>query len=187
MPKASGIMISATRNGDQPSAAGQRHQDRTKQHDHVAMGDIDEAHDAERERQAQREQRIEAADQDALDDEVEGTSRHHRSRPEIMLHDPTRGWRRPAARQRHLAFEQAIEAVGDRERTGNVLLDHDDTATPRSRPGDDLVELVDNSGASPRLISSQSRRRGLASSARPSATICCWPPDSSRARCRAAR
>ena len=33
-------------------------------------------------------------------------------------------------------------------------------------------------GARPRLISSQSSSRGLDISARPMATICCWPPDS---------
>ncbi len=51
--------------------AGQRQDDEREQHDHVAVRDVDEAHDAERQRQAEREQRIEAADQHALDEEVE--------------------------------------------------------------------------------------------------------------------
>ncbi len=41
------------------------------EHDHVAMGDIDEPHDPEDQRQSGREQRVEAADQHALNDRVQ--------------------------------------------------------------------------------------------------------------------
>ena len=51
--------------------AGQRQDDEREQDDHIAVGDVDEAHDAERQRQAEREQRVEPADQHALDEEVE--------------------------------------------------------------------------------------------------------------------
>ena len=67
-------------NGDQPRSAGQRHQHEGEEHDHVAVGDVDETHDAERERQSEREQRIEAADQHALDDEVEERLNHRLTR-----------------------------------------------------------------------------------------------------------
>ena len=42
-----------------------------RQHDQVAMGDVDQPHDAEDERQAGGEQRVEPADQDALYDGVD--------------------------------------------------------------------------------------------------------------------
>ena len=58
-------------NGDQPRRPVSDISTNENKHDHVAVGDVDEAHDAERKRQAEREQGIEAADQHALDDEVE--------------------------------------------------------------------------------------------------------------------
>ena len=51
--------------------ARQRQDHERRQHDQVAMGEIDQPHDAEDQRQAGGEQRIEAAEQDALDDRVE--------------------------------------------------------------------------------------------------------------------
>ena len=48
------------------------HQDQIGgEHDQVAMGEIDQPHDAEDEAEAGGEQRIEPAEQDALDDRVE--------------------------------------------------------------------------------------------------------------------
>ena len=44
--------------------------------DQVAMGDIDQPHDAEDQRQAGGEQRIEPADQNALDDDVDPGHAH---------------------------------------------------------------------------------------------------------------
>ena len=41
----------------------------------VAVGQVDEAHDAEDERQAGREQRVQPAEQDALDDRVDPVHR----------------------------------------------------------------------------------------------------------------
>ena len=61
--------------------AGQRQEHEREQHDHVAMGDVDEAHDAKRERQAEGEQRIEAADKHALDDEVDERLDHFAHAP----------------------------------------------------------------------------------------------------------
>ncbi len=67
--------------GRPPENAGQRQDDEGEQHDHVAVGDVDEAHDAERQRQAEREQRVEAADQHTLDKEVEERLDHSAHAP----------------------------------------------------------------------------------------------------------
>ena len=61
-----GVKIRPTRNGDQPRVAAKRQNHERSEHDEVAVGDIDEAHHAERQRKAEREQRIEAAEQHAL-------------------------------------------------------------------------------------------------------------------------
>ncbi len=54
-----------------PSQPHERQDREGRQHDEVAMREIDQPHDAEDQRQAGGEQRIEAAEQDALDDGVE--------------------------------------------------------------------------------------------------------------------
>ena len=55
----------------EPSAVAEREDGEGREHDQVAMREIDQPHDAEDQRQAGREQRIEPAEQDALDDGVE--------------------------------------------------------------------------------------------------------------------
>ena len=64
----------------------QRQQDEAGQDDEIAVGDIDEAHDAGRERQAGREQRVKAAEQDALQELIDPDRGHRLSQSEIMLH-----------------------------------------------------------------------------------------------------
>ena len=58
-----------------PSADAERLRDgenqERREHDHVAMGEIDEPHHAEDQREARREQRVEPAEQDALQHGVE--------------------------------------------------------------------------------------------------------------------
>ena len=49
----------------------QREDRERRQHDQIAMGEIDQPHDAEDQRQAGGEQRIQAAKQNALNDRAE--------------------------------------------------------------------------------------------------------------------
>jgi len=60
----------------QAEALGQRPQDEGDENDQVAVGDVDEAHDADRQRQPHGEQRIQPAHQDALHDLIEPDSEH---------------------------------------------------------------------------------------------------------------
>ena len=62
-----------------PSTDDQR--DIGREHDEIAVGDVDQPHDAERQRQADREQRIDAAEQAALDEDVEPL--HRRACPTV--------------------------------------------------------------------------------------------------------
>ena len=91
------------------------------------MGEIDQPHDAEDQRQAGRVERVEAAEEDALNDGVDPAESCHM--PEIGGVDGVAGQLAGTARQRHPAFLEAIDAVGDGERLDDVLLD-DDEARP---------------------------------------------------------
>ena len=73
-----------------------------------------------------------------------------------------------------------VRAVGDLERERDVLLDEQHARSPARRR---YARRIGSSrstitGARPRLISSTSRSRGALTSARPTASICCSPPDS---------
>ena len=59
--------------GERPDAERLRHDQRDVgcKHDEIAMGDIDEPHDAERHRQTDGEQLIDAAEKGALDEDIE--------------------------------------------------------------------------------------------------------------------
>ena len=93
------------------------------------MREVDQPHDAEDQRQAGGEERIEPAEQDALDDGVEPAG-HRRSHPEIGGMDGfARQLGRPAG-QRHAALLEAVDAVGDRQRLHDVLLDDDERSCP---------------------------------------------------------
>src|SRR6516164_321872 len=85
------------------------------------------------------------------------------------------GWRG----QSEPSFLEAIEARRGVERAIDVLL-HEHNRRPF---GGDLAEtLVDvaiTTGASPSESSSHNKSRGFDISARPTAVICCWPPDRS--------
>ena len=74
----------------------QRQDQEGRQHDQVAMREVDQPHDAEDQRQSGREQRVEPAEQDALDDHVEERGHRPPSMPEIGGVDLVARQRRPA-------------------------------------------------------------------------------------------
>ena len=87
--------------------------------------------------------------------------------------------RRPVPWPRDAAGLQHVGAVGQAERGLHVLLDQEDG---HARPVD-LGQRVDDRRAPaaarcPSDGSSSMSSRGFVISARPTATICCWPPDS---------
>ena len=57
------------------------------EHDEVAMGEVDQAHDAEDQRQTGGVERVEAAEEHALDDGIDG--RGHA----VRFRNRRRGWR----------------------------------------------------------------------------------------------
>ncbi len=129
------------------------------------MGEIHQPHDAEDEAESRCEERIETAEQDALNESVEpdhrrapsttllrkaGEGRHIGSMvmplPEIGRVDLfSRDVRRPG-RQCHAASHHAVDAVGDSQSLADVLLDEDDGGAV----GEDLrqggVDVTDDDG-----------------------------------------
>ena len=119
-----GIATRAARNGSRPSHVASDEDREGGQHDQVAVGEIDQPHDAEDQRQAGREQRIEAAEQNALDDACRAS--RSCSTSEIgAVNLFARQFRWPA-RERHPALLEAIDAIGDLHRLHDVLLDQHD-------------------------------------------------------------
>jgi hypothetical protein len=57
--------------GPMPSVVGGHQRDIGREHDQIAMGDVDQPHDAEDQRQAGGKHGVEPADQHALDDDVD--------------------------------------------------------------------------------------------------------------------
>ena len=98
------------------------------------MRQIDQPHDAEDQRQAGGEQRVEPAEQHALDDDVE--ERGHR-RASLNARNTRRGSPsrdsvvRAQPGQRHAALRKAVDAVRHLHRLDDVLLDHDDRGALR--------------------------------------------------------
>ncbi len=87
-----------------------------------------------------------------------------------------------SALERGAALLQADHPVGDGEGLDDVLLDqHDGRAFGADRGSRHRTSRM-TIGARPSEISSQSSRLGFEISARPMATICCWPPDRRGAR-----
>ena len=144
----------------------------------VAVREVDEPHDAEHERQAGGEQRVQPAEEHALDDRVRPRSivRRLRSTP-----------RRSASRvssagrpvERDAALEQAVDAVGDRERLADVLLDEQDRRALAARwPAIAVVELPDDDRREPErdLVEQEQARVRHAAPVR-SRSACCSPPE----------
>src|SRR5665213_1165876 len=88
------------------------------------MGDVDQLHDAKDQRQPRGEQGVKAAEEYALNDDVEqihGSSHSEISRPDRAAIEGA-GW----AFQRYPAFLQAIDVIRGCQRLHYVLLDDDD-------------------------------------------------------------
>ncbi len=72
---------------------------------------------------------------------------------------------------------------GHRGGNADILLDDQDTdITFVSEPDERLLDLRDDHWREPSVGSSMTSRRGLSSSAREIASICCSPPDNSAPR-----
>ena len=81
------------------------------------------------------------------------------------------------------AAAQHHAAAGDAEReAGALLAQQDRRAVGGHAPRAARSRSATTSGARPSVGSSSSSRRGRSIRARASASICCWPPDSSQAR-----
>jgi hypothetical protein len=65
------MATAAATKGDRPVKRDQEQDQIGAQHDQVAMGEIDQPHDAEHQRQAGSEQRVQPAKQDPLDDGID--------------------------------------------------------------------------------------------------------------------
>ena len=108
----------------QPERAHQNEDQIGGKHDQVAMGEIDQPHDAEDEAQARREQRIEPAEQHALHDGIKPLMARG---SEIGIVDGVAATVRPARPGRRDApLHHAIDAVGDLQRLADILLDDDE-------------------------------------------------------------
>ena len=80
--------------------------------------------------------------------------------------------------ERNTALLQAVQLSRGGDGAHDVLLDDDHRRSLGDHRRQALEDLGTTIGASPRLSSSHRRRRGFDISARPIATICCWPPES---------
>jgi hypothetical protein len=120
----------------QPQHRRHRENDEGCQHDKVAMGQVDEAHDAEDQRQAGGEQGVEPAQEHALHDDVDDGAQGPRPSPraagdrasvaEIGIVDRLPRQFLWSTGERHAALAEAVDPVGDLERLDDVLLDDDD-------------------------------------------------------------
>ena len=124
----SGSAIAKATKVSRPSAETSSEDQEGGEDDQVAMREIDQPHDAEDQRQAGRVERVEPAEQDALDDACRASSWRQLicSHPEIGGVDGVAGELGRAAGERHASLLEAVDAVGDGERLHDVLLDDDD-------------------------------------------------------------
>ena len=72
-----GSAISAATKGSRPSWPATTQDREGGEHDEIAMGEVDQPHDAEDQRQPGREQGVEAAEQNALDQCIEPAGHAH--------------------------------------------------------------------------------------------------------------
>ena len=170
--------------GERQRQAGEGHQRQDQEGGHgdeVAMGEVDQAHDAEDQREAGSEQRIEAAEQDALDDGVgESIMAPHSPKYAAWIASRVSS---PAAGKRHAALLEAIDAVRHVQRLHDVLLDDDDGRALALMRRQRCVDVADDDGrqAERDFVAEQQARVGHQRAA--DGTICCWPPDSAVAGC----
>ena len=100
-----------------------QHREGADGHD-VAMGEIDKPHDPVDQREADRDQRIHAAENDAVGDLLEDIGAAHETHSEISaLHFASRASALPVPESCDEAGLQHIGAVGEIERHSGVLLD----------------------------------------------------------------
>ena len=144
-----------------PDGRGQ-HERVAADHDQLAVGEVDQAHDPEDERDPEREERVEAA-------EADGVDRRSGSAACITSRAPRYASRGRSAAcelvaspgQGDLAGPQHVGAVGELERARGVLLDEQDRRCPRraARASTSKTRSI-TSGARPSDGSSSSSSRG---------------------------
>ena len=84
------------------------------EHDEVALRGVGEPHHAEHQRLAEREQRVQAAEQQALDEDVDATRIGLASDAEVRLRDLLARERGGRAFERHAPFLEAVDAAATR-------------------------------------------------------------------------
>ena len=83
-----------------------------------------------------------------------------------------------------LALVHEVGEVGEGQGPLDVLLDEEDGRGPVSRRVPSTAKISSTTlGASPKEISSARTTAGCETTARATASICCWPPDSVPATC----
>ena len=123
------------------------HQDEVGcEHDQVAMGEVDQPHDAEDEAEARGEERVEAAEQHALHDRVEPVHARH---PEIGGMDVLAAQLGRRARKRDAPLHHAIDPVRDLERLADILLDDDQRRPRRADAREGGVDVADHDRREP--------------------------------------
>ena len=120
---------------------GRRHRQEGRQDRQVAVRQVDEAHDAEGERQARGEQGEQPTEQDPLD---HGVDPSHDVGPEVRLGDPEAVEVARPALERHPALEEAHDAVGHCEGLTDVLFHDQHGRPPGDHGGQRGVELLDD-------------------------------------------
>ena len=191
MPPSPAARATSATNGEMPWCVASTPAPRIRaQHGEVAVGEVDDPHDAEHQRQPAGEDRVVPAEEHALDDLVDPG---HASPPlvpppeaEVRLDDllarqvaaralPARSGPRACSTIR---FETAIARPRSCSTSSDRRSRLDQRPQATGRPPSTAI------GASPSDTSSSSRRRGFVISARPIAVACCSPPDRLPARFR---
>ncbi len=168
--------------------AGDRHE--------LAVGEVHQPHDAEHQRQAEREQGVRAPEAQRVDDLLRRSrsdswrSPHPRRAPRGR---PARGPPRCATPPHDpatctLTARQHVAARGHVERQADVLLDEQARVVPRAGSSASSSKICATTrGARPSEGSSSSTSCGRLMRERARASICCSPPDSVPASCFGAR
>src|SRR5205814_1010611 len=152
------------------------------QHDEIAVRDVEHLEHAEHEPEAGGGEPVEAADQDAEDDLLcEDAHAPAASGPRYARRTSGSRRRSAAAPSRAMRPPSITYARWASDNAAGTFCSTSSTPTPPRLIATSASRIaVTSRGAIPSDGSSSMSRRGWLMSARPTATICCWPPDSAR-------
>ena len=135
------------------------------EHGEVAVGEVDDSHQPEHQRQPAREQPVEPAEHDALNDGVDpghASTPWGRLRPKYASVICSRVNSRLAPLEHELPLQHADDALGDARRAVEVLLDEHDRRALGDHGRERLVDGVDGLGSEAErdLVEQQQTRIG---------------------------